>query len=130
MRAYVAKIEPSEIKDWVRNYDKKTKKYACMKSGGGTNPQFFVQMLCKDVSTSSNSNVYKLQVCSNSDDWVPTCNEFFRGLKPDNLFKNAESRKKLEECSQAMTRFNSWIEAVVERKNGWYFVKDTKLTIV
>ncbi len=89
-----------------------------------------MQLLCKDVSTSSNASVYKLLVCSNSEEGVPSCNDFFNGVKPDYLFKNAEARKKLEDYAQVMTRFNSWIDAIVERKNGWYFIKDTKLTIV
>ena len=53
--------------------------------------------------------------------------EFFRGQKPENMHKNPEARKKLEEYAQMMIRFNTWVDAVVERRNGWYVIKDTKL---
>ena len=26
-----------------------------------------------------------------------------------------------------LTRFNSWVDCVVERRNGYYFIKDTKM---
>jgi len=26
-----------------------------------------------------------------------------------------------------LTKFNVWVDAVVERRNGWYYIKDTKL---
>ena len=40
---------------------------------------------------------------------------------------DAIARKKLEEYSELLTKFNSWVDAVVERKNGFYFIKDTKI---
>ena len=51
----------------------------------------------------------------------------FFPVKADNLHKNADARKKLEEYGEQLTRFNSWVDAVVERRNGFYFIKDTKL---
>jgi hypothetical protein len=34
----VTKIEPSDVKQWVKNYDKKTKKYGPIKGATATNP--------------------------------------------------------------------------------------------
>ena len=88
---------------------------------------YHVQFLCKDVSTQANSNVYKFLLCSNPDNASDSAGEFFRGIKPENLYKNAEARKKMEEMAQNLTRFNTWLDAVIERRNGWYFIKDTKM---
>jgi len=52
---------------------------------------------------------------------------FFNGMKPSNLYTNDANRKKLEEASDRLTSFNSWVDAVVERRNGFYFIKDTKM---
>jgi hypothetical protein len=52
---------------------------------------------------------------------------FFKGIAPENLHKNAEARKKLEEISTNLKKFNMWIDAVVERRNGFYFIRDSKL---
>jgi hypothetical protein len=52
---------------------------------------------------------------------------FFNNLPADNLYKNNDARKKIEEYSELLTKFNSWVEAIVERKNGFYFIKDTRI---
>lgn len=52
---------------------------------------------------------------------------FFNGIQPDNLHKNNDARKKIDEYASLLTKFNSWVDAVVERKNGFYFIKDTKI---
>jgi len=52
---------------------------------------------------------------------------FFGGQAADNLTKNAAARKKLEGYEELLTKFNSWVDCVVEKKNGFYFIKDTKI---
>jgi len=52
---------------------------------------------------------------------------FFGGIKPDNLHKNNDARKKIENYAEMLTKFNSWVDAVVERRNGFYFIKDTRI---
>lgn len=52
---------------------------------------------------------------------------FFNGLKPANLHKSNDARKKIEDYASLLTKFNSWVDCVVERKNGFYFIKDTKI---
>ena len=48
--------------------------------------------------------------------------------KPTRWFaQDDKARKKLEEYSSVLTKFNSWVDAVVERRNGFYFIKDTKI---
>jgi hypothetical protein len=53
----------------------------------------------------------------------------FFGVNADNLHKNDGARKKLEEIEGLLTKFNSWVDCIVERRNGYYFIKDTKITV-
>lgn len=130
VKFYVTKIEPADIKEWVKGYDKKTKKYHSLKTAAPIgSPSYCVQLNCKDISTQSNSKVYKLFLFSEGS---TNCKEdpaqvFFKGVAPDNLHKNVEARKKLEEIGATLKKFNTWIDAIVERRNGFYFIRDTKL---
>lgn len=129
IKFYVIKFEPSDVKEWVKGYDKKTKKYQSLKSASASaTPYYQVQLNCKDISTQSNSKMYKLFLFSDS----PNTKEdpaqmFFKGIAPENLHKNADARKKLEEISTNLKKFNMWVDAVVERRNGFYFIRDSKL---
>lgn len=52
---------------------------------------------------------------------------FFAGLKPADLRNDDILKKKLEGYFEVLIRFNAWIDAVVEKRNGFYFIKDTKI---
>ena len=78
-------------------------------------------MLVKDVSTQFNNNTYRVLLYTHDG-----LGANFFGVPAENLYKNKEAEKKLEEYAELMLKFNSWIDAVVERKNGFYFIKDTK----
>ena len=56
---YVTKVEPTNVADAVKCYDKKTKKSTACK-GKATDCIYQVQFLCKDVSTQFNNNVYRV----------------------------------------------------------------------
>ena len=89
-----------------------------------------ISLLCKDNSTTFNNNAYKILLYSTIDNGTVNNNQvslFLKGQSPENLYKNDKSRKKLQACAKALTKFNTWVEAVVERRNGFYFVRDTKL---
>ena len=53
--------------------------------------------------------------------------EFFP-VKPENLLQNNAdaARKKLEEYRKQLTKFNVWVDVIVERRGGFYFVKNTR----
>ena len=122
---YVTKVEPADVKEWVKAYDRKTKKATSLKGSaakGGDNI-FQVQFLVKDASTQLNNNTYRILLYTHDGLGA----NFFNGVKADNLYKNNDARKKLEEYSELLTKFNSYVDAVVERKNGFYFIKDTKI---
>ena len=47
--------------------------------------------------------------------------------KAVNLHTDNAARARLEKQFATLTKFNVWVDAVVERRNGWYYIKDTKL---
>jgi hypothetical protein len=125
---YVTKVEPADVKEWVKQYDKKTKKITSVKGAAAAkaagNLIYQVQLLVKDVSTQFNNNTYRVLLYTHEG-----LGANFFGVAPDNLYKNNDARKKLEEYSEMMTKFNSWMDVVVERRGGFYFIKDTKMTL-
>jgi hypothetical protein len=117
---YVTKVEPSDVAESCVVYDKKTKKTASAKSGKG-DLVHRMQFLAKDVSTQFNNNVYRVLLYSHEG-----LGSNFLG-RASNLHKDAAAAKKLREQVGLLTRFNSWVDAVVERRNGYYFIKDTRM---
>ena len=58
---YVSKIEPADVKEWVKSYDKKTKKVVSLKGAAKAGENIFqVQFLVKDASTQLNNNTYRI----------------------------------------------------------------------
>lgn len=47
--------------------------------------------------------------------------------KATNLWTDAAALKKTEKQVATLTKFNTFVDAVVERKNGQFLIKDTKL---
>ena len=121
---YVTRIEPGDTKEWSKAYDKKTKKASSAKGAAkGSGFIYQVQFLVKDVSTQFNNNHYRILLYTHDGLGA----NFFNGLAADNLHTNAGAKKKIDEYNDMLTKFNSWVEAIVERKNGFYFIKDTKI---
>ena len=44
-----------------------------------------------------------------------------------NLHSNSAAAKKVKEQAALLTKFNCFVDAVVEKKNGFFFIKDTKM---
>jgi len=116
---YVSKVEPSNLTDACMTYDKKTKKHGA--SSGKGELVHRMQFLAKDVSTQFNNNVYRILLYTHEG----LGSNFFG--KASNLNKDAAALKKLREQVSQLTRFNSWVDAVVERRNGYFFIKDTRM---
>lgn len=123
---YVTKIESVDVKEWTKSYDKKTKKATSLKGSAATKTAgsliYQLQFLVKDVSTQFNNNTYRILLYTHDG-----LGANFFNVPADNLYKNNDARKKLEEYAESLTKFNSWVDAVVERKNGFYFIKDTRI---
>ena len=119
---YVTKVEPGNSNDAVRSYDKKSKKSSSAKGSKGGEHIYQVQFLAKDVSTQFNNNVYRILLYTHEG-----LGANFFSQKATNLWSNSSASNKVKESFELLTRFNSWVDAVVERRNGFYFIKDTKL---
>ena len=120
---YVTKVEPGNVQDAVKVYSKQTKKASSAKGAKGGDLIYQVQLLVKDASTLSNTNQYKILNYSNEGLGA----NFFG--KASNMWSDASALKKLEKQVATLKKFNVWVDAVVERRNGWYTIKDTRLRI-
>lgn len=116
----VVKVEGA-VQDMCRVYNKASKKVTSAKGSKDSNLIWNVSMLCKDASTAGNSNKYRIFV--NSHEGLGA--DFFG--KAANLYDNAAACKKVQAQVDKLVKFNTHVDAVVERKNGQYVVKDTKL---
>jgi len=118
---YVTKVEPGNVADACKSYDKKSKKSTkCATKASDCIYQ--VQFLAKDVSTQFNNNVYRVLLYTHEG-----LGANFFAQKAQCLHGNAGATNKLRDSFNLLTRFNSWVDCVVERRNGHYFIKDTKM---
>ena len=120
-RFCVQRVDPGDIRDAVKVWDKKTKKVSSAKGVKGGDLVWNVQFSVKDASTLSNGNAYKILNYSHEG-----LGANFLG-KAANLWSDAAAAKKVEKQIATLMKFNVWVDAVVERRNGWYYIKDTKL---
>lgn len=119
---YVTKVEPSNHLEAVKSYDKKSKKVSSAKGSKGGDYIYHLQLLVKDVSTQFNNNVYRILLYTHEG-----LGANFFAQKATNLHTDGKAAGKVKDSIELLTRFNSWVEAVVERRNGFYFIKDTKM---
>lgn len=80
-----------------------------------------MSLLAKDASTAGNNNKYRFLVHSHEGLGA----EFFG--KAANLHSEAAALKRVQAQVDNLTKFNTFVDAVVEKKNGQYLIKDTKL---
>ncbi len=83
-----------------------------------------MQFLVKDITTQYNANYYRILLYSHDGHGA----NFF-GVGADNMYKNDASNKKLGEAAKNLTKFNAWVDAIVEKRNGYYCIKDTKMVL-
>lgn len=76
------------------------------------------ELLCKDASTMNSNNQYRLLNYSHNGLGA----KFFG----DSKF-SAGRAARVEGHVANMTRFNSFVDAIVERQNGFYYIKETSL---
>lgn len=121
---YVTRVEPCNAADAVKCWDKKSKKATSCKNTAGKCGDciYQVQFLCKDVSTQFNNNVYRVLLYTHEG-----LGANFFSQKACNLHADNKANGKVKDSFTLLTRFNSWVDCVVERRNGFYFIKDTKM---
>lgn len=83
-------------------------------------------MLVKDSSSQMNKNFYRILLYSFDEN---KGSEFFSGMKPCNLYKNPEALQNIQRQVKIMTKFNVWIDAILERQGTYFLIRDTKITV-
>lgn len=119
-RFCVTRVEPSDVREAVKVYDRKTKKVSSAKGKSGE-LVWNVQLSVKDASTLSNANQYRILNYSHEGLGA----NFFG--KASNLWSDAAAAKRVEKSFANLKKFNVWVDAVVERRNGWYYLKDSRM---
>ena len=117
---YVTRVEPGNVADACKSYNRSSKKTSNNCSSGDLIYQ--VQFLAKDVSTQFNNNVYRILLYTHEG-----LGQNFFAQKATNLHSDAKASGRVASAFSTLTRFNSWVDAVVERRNGYYFIKDTRM---
>jgi len=117
----VTRVEPADIRDACKVYDRKTKKVSSAKGAKSGDLVWNVQFNVKDASTLSNANQYRILNYSHEGLGA----NFFG--KAANLWTDAAAKKNVQKAVDNLMKFNVWVDAVVERRNGWYYIKDSKL---
>jgi len=118
---YVTKVEPGNAQNAVKAYNKSNKSTSSAK-GSNKDLIYQVQLLVKDVSTQSNNNVYRILLYTHEG-----LGANFFPQKPTDLWNDKKACDKVKNSFDLLTRYNSWVDAVVERRHGYYFIKDTKM---
>lgn len=116
----VLKVEGATA-ELVQSYNKTTKKASSAKGTKGGDLIWRVSLLVKDASTANNNNKYRINV--NSHEGLGA--EFFG--KAVNLHSDAAALKRVQQQVDNLTKFNTFVDAVVEKRGGQYLIKDTKL---
>jgi hypothetical protein len=120
---YVTKVEPGKTEDAVKAYSKSSKKASNAKGAKG-DMIYQVQFLAKDSSTSGSANAYRILLYTHEG-----LGANFFPVKATNLYSDSKASAKVGASIAQLTRFNSWVDCVVERRHGYYFIKDTKMIL-
>ncbi|CDW75388.1 alpha telomere binding protein [Stylonychia lemnae] len=139
VRFYCLRIDPIDHREVVQAYCPEcSETYSCEtleKEGKGKCKSckveckliYKMQMLVKDSSSQMNKNFYRILLYSFDED---RGNDFFSNVRPCNLYKNADALETIEKQIKAMTKFNVWIDAIIERQGAFFLIRDTKITQV
>jgi hypothetical protein len=105
---YVTAVQPGSTAEACKSYNKGSKKASSAKGSKGGDMIYQVQFLAKDVSTQSNNNVYKILLYTHEG----LGSNFFR-QKAANLHSDSKAESAVQGAFNTLTRFNSWVDAVV-----------------
>jgi hypothetical protein len=119
---FVTHVDPSDHNEATKSWDKKNKKTGSAK-GSKSDLIWQVQLIVKDASTFNNANQYRILNYSHEG----LGHNFFG--KPADFHSDAKARAHFDAQVANLTKFNVWVDAVVELRNGWYYIKDTTLKI-
>mmetsp|Transcript_4467 Transcript_4467/g.7632 ORF Transcript_4467/g.7632 Transcript_4467/m.7632 type:complete len:93 (+) Transcript_4467:1220-1498(+) len=86
-----------------------------------------MQLLVKDHSSQLNKNFYRILLYSYDKAYGQ---DFFKGpVTPCNLYakENEEQLNSLKLQLANLIRFNVWCDAILERQNNYFLIRDTKI---
>ena len=86
-----------------------------------------IQFLVKDQASQLNKNFYRILLYSYDE---PYGKDFFKSpVEPCNLYAKSNEEKLMALKSQLnnMIRFNVWCDAILERQNNFFLIRDTKI---
>ena len=111
-------------------------------------PIYRMQFLVKDQSSQMNKNFYRILLYTGVDEESKmeesnhrgdgdqekqggTSSCFFKDVEPCNLYHhdNEEKRKKLEQQVSILTTFNVWVDAILQRYENYFLIRDTEITM-
>lgn len=136
VRFYCLRIDPQDKREIVQAYCPETHEcYSCKdldkdgraKTSGAkveTRLIYRMQMLVKDASSSMNKNFYRILLYTYDES---KGGNFFNGVPPTNLYKNKEALENIERHVKSLTKFNVWVDAIVERQGAYFIIRDTKI---
>jgi len=117
----VIRVNPGNHAEMVKCYDAKSKKASSCKGQKCATCIWQVEFYCKDASTAGNANQYRILNYSHEGLGA----NFFG--KAANLHTDAAARKRVDNHVANLLKFNAHVDCVVERRNGWYYIKDTTM---
>jgi len=135
VRFYALRVDPGDAREIVQVMDPKTlKTSSCKDLGDSEKPKvkhgkfiYKVQLMVKDQVSSLNQNFYRVLLYSHSDEYGK---DFFKEpAQPCNLYakSNAEKLAAIENQLKNICRFNVWCDAVLERQNNFFLIRDTRV---
>jgi hypothetical protein len=86
-----------------------------------------MQLLVKDQSSQMNKNFYRILLYSFDK---PYGQDFFKQpVTPCNLYakENEDKLGSLRQQLNNLTRFNVWCDAILERQNNFFLIRDTRI---
>ena len=82
-----------------------------------------IKLMTKDTSTSKNKYLYSVLLYSRPGKG----DEFFKDIKPWNLYENDEAYDKLSKYMKILTKFNVHVDGIVKKENNWMILNDTNI---
>jgi hypothetical protein len=110
-------VQPGDVSEMTKSFS--AGKLSSAKGSKG-NLCWNAQLICNDASTYDSTNVYKILNYSHEG-----LGANFFGTAVD-LNSNASKRAEIEKKVKDLTTFNNFIDAIVEKKNGFFHIKNTE----
>ena len=117
-------LKTFSLKDSENKKNKKNKEESYKDGDTECKLVYQIRFLCKDPSTAKNPYLYSILLYSHDD----MASDFFND-EPKNLYLDEDALANVTKKLDLLTKFNIYVEAIAEQKNGWLMIKDTTMNI-